>query len=219
MSFELLLALAVIILTVSIIYGVPIPYAFAAPVVLFVLVQGINPEMLLVTTYGKVYSLVLLAIPFYIMAGVIMEKGKIGELLVDWIDCFTGKMKGGLAVAATVSSAVFGSVCGSGSATVACIGGIMAPRMKARNYNPGIIGAVICCAGPLGLLIPPSSIQILYAWSTNQSVLACFLSTVIPGIMLTILLSIVSALLLKYDKVYKLPDPPVMNVKARGKKL
>lgn len=218
MSFELLLALAVIILTVSIIYGVPIPYAFAAPVVLFVLVQGINPEMLLVTTYGKVYSLVLLAIPFYIMAGVIMEKGKIGELLVDWIDCFTGKMKGGLAVAATVSSAVFGSVCGSGSATVACIGGIMAPRMKARNYNPGIIGAVICCAGPLGLLIPPSSIQILYAWSTNQSVLACFLSTVIPGIMLTILLSIVSALLLKYDKVYKLPDPPVMNVKARGKK-
>ncbi|MCR5034116.1 MAG: TRAP transporter large permease [Clostridia bacterium] len=218
MTFGTTLLISVIMLTVLILYGVPIPYAFAAPVVLIVLVNDINPQMLLVTTYGKVYSLVLLAIPFFIMAGVIMEKGKIGTYLVDWIECFTGRIKGGLAAATVVASAVFGSVCGSGSATVACIGGIMAPRMKASNYNPGIIGAVICCSGPLGLLIPPSAIQILYAWSTNQSVLACFLATVCPGVLLVICMSITSVILIKRDKQYRLPDPVILPAPERRKK-
>lgn len=206
MEFTGALILCVIVLTTAIVYGVPIPYAFAAPVTILVFVQDINPIMLLTTTFGKVNSLVLLAIPFFIMAGNVMEKGKIGGLLVDWIQCFTGRVKGGLAVATVVTSAVFGSVCGSGSATVACIGSILSPKMKEAGYNPGVIGAVICCSGPLGLLIPPSAIQILYAWSTDQSVLACFLSTVTPGILLVICMSIVSIVLVKNDKTYKIAD-------------
>ena len=215
MSFEVAMILAVILLTAAILYGVPIPFAFAAPVVLFVFAMNLNPQMLLITTFGKVSSMVLLAIPFFIMAGGIMEKGKIGELLVEWIDCFTGQIKGGLVVATTLASAVFGSVSGSGSATVACIGSIMAPRMKERNYNPGVYAAVICCAGPLGLLIPPSAIQILYAWSTNQSVLACFLATVVPGVILTALLSLVAYFLIKKDP--QIPDVVRLPIKDRGK--
>ncbi len=217
MTFEIAMVLAVILLTISIVYGVPIPYAFAAPVVLLVLTLDINPQMLLVTTYSKVNSVVLLAIPFFIMAGNVMEKGKIGGLLIDWIDNFTGRIKGGLVVVTAVSSAMFGSICGSGTATIACIGSILAPRMKERNYTPGVYAAIICCSGPLGLLIPPSAIQILYAWSTDQSVLACFLSTAIPGIILTILLSIVSWVLIK--KAPNIPDVVIMPMKERGKKL
>lgn len=215
MSFEVAMILAVILMTAAILYGVPIPFAFAAPVVLFVFAMDLDPRMLLITTFEKVSSMVLLAIPFFIMAGGVMEKGKIGGLLVEWIECFTGKIKGGLVVVTVVASAIFGSVSGSGSATVACIGSIMAPRMKERNYNPGVLAAVICCAGPLGLLIPPSAIQIIYAWSTNQSVLACFLATAVPGVLLTILLSFVAYFLVKNDP--KIPAPIIMPRKEQSK--
>jgi tripartite ATP-independent transporter DctM subunit len=213
MSFEVTMLAAVILLTVAIVYGVPIPFAFAAPVVLIVLVRDINPQMLLITTFGKVNSVVLLAIPFFVMAGGVMEKGRIGGLLIDWVECFTSRIKGGLVVVTAVASAIFGSICGSGTATIACIGSIVGPRMKAKNYNPGIMAAIICCSGPLGLLIPPSAIQILYAWSTDQSVLACFLSTAIPGVILTTLLSIVSYILIKKDP--NIPEVIHMPMKER----
>lgn len=216
MSFEVTLLISVVMLTVAIVYGVPIPYCFAAPVVFLVLIGDINPTMLLVTTYGKVNSVVLLAIPFFIMAGSVMEKGNIGNLLVNWVECFTGRLKGGLVVATAFASAGFGAICGSGMATIACIGSILAPRMKEKNYHPGILAGIICASGPLGLLIPPSAIQILYAWSTDQSVLACFLSTAIPGILITILLSIVSYILIK--KQPDLPSPIHMPIKEQGKR-
>lgn len=213
MSFEITMLAAVILLTVAIVYGVPIPYAFAAPVVLLVFARDINPQMLLITTFGKVNSVVLLAIPFFIMAGSVMEKGKIGGLLIDWVECFTGRLKGGLVIVTAVASAAFGSICGSGTATIACIGSILGPRMKEKKYNPGISAAIICCAGPLGLLIPPSAIQILYAWSTDQSVLACFLATAVPGIMLTTLLSIVSYIMIKKDP--NIPEVALAPIKEQ----
>jgi tripartite ATP-independent transporter DctM subunit len=138
-------------------------------------------------------------------------------LLIDWIECFTGRIKGGLVIVTAAASAMFGSICGSGTATIACIGSIMAPRMKEKNYTPGVYAAIICCSGPLGLLIPPSAIQILYAWSTDQSVLACFLSTAVPGIILTALLSIVSWILIKKEP--KVPAPAILPFKERRKKL
>lgn len=101
---------------------------------------------------------------------------------------------------ATVSCAVFGSICGSGAATLSCIGTIMTPKMRERKYPMGVCAAVLCCAAPIGMLIPPSSIQILFAWAGNLSVLACFLSTVIPGIILTTLISIVSWVLCRNNK-------------------
>jgi C4-dicarboxylate transporter DctM subunit len=72
--------------------------------------------------------------------------------------------------------------------------------MRERNYPMGVCAAVLCCASPVGMLIPPSSIQILFAWAGNLSVLACFLSTVIPGIILTILISLVSWAMCRNNK-------------------
>ena len=83
------------------------------------------------------------------------------------------------------------------SATLSCIGTIMEPRMTAAGYEKGYTAALLACACPLGLLIPPSSAQILYAWSSGSSVLACFLSTIGPGLLLTLLLCIVNVVLVK----------------------
>ncbi len=86
-----------------------------------------------------------------------------------------------------------------GAATISCIGSIMLPRLRENGYPMGHSAALVSCAAPLGLLIPPSSQMILYAWIGQQSVLACFLATVGPGLMLTALLSIINIVLLRND--------------------
>jgi C4-dicarboxylate transporter DctM subunit len=120
--------------------------------------------------------------------------------LVNFIESFVGRIRGALCIVSAVACAVFGSICGSGAATLSCIGSIMAPKMRERNYPMGVCAAVLCCAAPVGMLIPPSSIQILFAWAGNLSVLACFLSTVIPGIILTTLIAIVSWVMCRNNK-------------------
>ena len=186
-----------IILVAFIILGVPIAFSFGATTIFFTLTLGYSPDFLFPTAYTKLNGVVLLAIPLFIMAGGIMEKSNIGGALVNWIERFVGKIKGSLCIVGTVTCAVFGSICGSGAATLSCIGSILAPRMKEKGYDVGVAAAVICCAAPLGMLIPPSSIQILYAWSGQLSVLSCFLATVGPGILLTILISVVGVWLCK----------------------
>lgn len=189
-----------LLLIVLLISGVPVPFSFGGAIIFLVVVYGFPPAGLLQTAYAKLGSVTLLAIPMFILAGGVMEKGNIGKALVDWVNIFVGRVKGGLAVVTVVASAVFGSICGSGAATLSCIGSIMAPRMREKKYPLGVAAAVACCAGTLGLLIPPSAMQILVAWTLNLSVLACFLSTVVPGIILTVLLSIGAVILLRHDK-------------------
>ncbi|GAB1475667.1 TRAP transporter large permease [Bacillota bacterium] len=189
-----------LILIVLLISGVPVPFSFGGAIIFLVALYGFDPTALFSTAYSKLGSITLLAIPMFILAGGIMEKGKIGKALVEWVNILVGRVKGGLAVVTVVASAIFGSICGSGAATLSCIGSIMAPQVRDKKYPLGVVAAVACCSGPLGLLIPPSAMQILVAWTLNLSVLACFLSTVAPGIILTILLCIGSVIMLRNDK-------------------
>ncbi len=180
-----------IILVGLIIIGVPIAFSFGASTIWFILSLGYSPDFLFPKAYTSLNGVVLLAIPLFILAGGIMEHSDIGDALIRFIQSFVGKIRGALCIVGTVTCAVFGSICGSGTATLSCIGSILAPKMREKKYPMGIAAAVICCSAPIGMLIPPSSIQILYAWSGQLSVLACFLATVLPGIMLTTLISIV----------------------------
>jgi len=141
------------------------------------------------------------------MAGGIMEKGNIGGKLVDWVSIFVGRIKGSLGVIAVLAATVFSSICGSGAATISCIGSIVAPDMRDKKYPLGICAAIVSCAGPLGLVLPPSGIQILYAWSGGLSVLACFLAIVFPGLILSLMLCIGSLLLLRKQDGMALTDP------------
>lgn len=189
--------IAFVILFVCLIIGVPVAFSFGAAIVWSVLTMGYSPAFLLPTAYMKLTGVVLLAIPLFIMAGGIMEKGKIGDALIGFIQKFVGRIRGSLAVVAVLTSAIFGSITGSGMATLSCVGSILAPKMKEKKYPMGIAAAALACAAPIGMLIPPSSIQILVAWSGRLSVLACFLATVVPGIILTILISVVSYMMLR----------------------
>ena len=197
------IAISFIILIVLLIIGVPVLYCFGASLLYAAFTLGYTATGMFPTIYGKLSSVVLLSIPLFIMAGKIMEHGKIGDALIGFIELFIGKIKGSLAIITAVASAVFGSICGSGMATLSCIGSLMMPRMKEKRYPMEIAAAVACCSAPLGMLIPPSSLCIVVAWGANLSVTACFLSTLIPGIILTILISLNAYFMLKKRDITK----------------
>jgi len=195
-----LIILGIIILVFVLLIGVPIPFSFGFAVIILAYGLGYQTDFLLPIGYSKIGGFVLLAMPLFILAGGIMEKGKLGLRITDIVSMFVRKIKGGLAFVTIISSALFGSVSGSAAATETCIGGVMLPALNRSKYPLGITAAFIANASPLGLLIPPSIDQIIFAWASGQSVLACFLSTIIPGIILTFLLCLTTFFLLRNNK-------------------
>lgn len=150
--------------------------------------------------YDAISAVVMLCVPLYVCVGSIMEKSDIGSALVDFVGLFVGRIRGGLGIIAVVACAVFGSISGSSTATLSCIGSVMLPRMYAKGYPKGHSAALLANACPLGLLIPPSMSMIVYAWVSKQSILACFLATVGPGVFLTIMLSATNVYLLRNNQ-------------------
>ncbi len=216
----MLVVFAVLVLIVVLLLGVPIPFAFFASSLVIVIGGGYDYTFLLPYGFNKVSSLILVAIPLFILAGNLMEKSGIGEGLINWVEMFVGRVKGGLGAVMVISCALFGSISGSGFATLSCIGTIMLPRMEAAGYPRGVSAALISSSSLLGLLIPPSLNMIVYAFIGGQSVLACFLSTIIPGIILIILLSATTFWQLRNCKDIKLRDPmpPAEYAKTLGKR-
>ena len=195
-----LIGFAMLLVVTLIILGVPIVYSFMSATFLMIVKDGYDPSFLMSYGYETTGSIVLLCVPLYVCVGSIMEKSDIGKSLVDFIDVFVGRIRGGLGIVGVVSCAVFGSISGSSTATLTCIGKIIIPRMLERGYPRGHAASLLVNACPLGLLIPPSSSMIIYAWVARQSILACFLATVIPGLILMALLSIVNVFILRNDQ-------------------
>lgn len=216
------IGVSIIVLLVCLVVGLCVPAAFGASFTISSLLAGTDLDSLINVGFNKLNTMVLLAIPLFILAGGIIERGKLGKALVDFVQIFVGKIKGGLGIVTVVASAVFGAISGSASATLACIGSIMYPKLEEDGYNRGFAAALIANSAPLGLLIPPSCIQIMYAWVTGQSVLACFLATIIPGIILAVCLSVVNVVECKKDAKYveyyeKRLEEAVANKEPMGK--
>lgn len=194
--------IALLILIAALIIGVPVPVSFMASAAWLVFFggpdgTGYNPDQLLPYGFAQMNSTILIAVAMFIMSGGIMERGKIADKLIDMVDVCFGHVRGGLGVVAVVSCAVFGSICGAACATLACIGAITFPRLKEAGYPSGHAAALMGSASLLGLLIPPNATLILFAWIAGLSVLECFLSTVVPGIIATTLICLINLWLLK----------------------
>ena len=189
MSIELWIGIA--ILVIGLVIGIPVAFSFASAALFLIVSLNIDPSFLMPYGYSKVTAITLLCMPMFIIAGNIMKHGKIGDALIGFVEHFIGKSKSALGVVTAVSCAVFGAIAGSAAATISCIGSIMAPKLRDRGYPRGVAASLIAASSVLGLLIPPSSQQVIYAWASGASVLACFLATVIPGILVTILFCVV----------------------------
>ena len=135
-------------------------------------------------------SFPLMAIPFFILAGVIMGRGGVSERLLDVASSFVGHYRGGFAVAAILTAMFFSAISGSGPATVAAIGTIMIPAMVKRGYNKVFATALIAASGTIGIVIPPSIPLVIYGVASGTSVGDLFLAGIIPGILMGISLMI-----------------------------
>ncbi len=178
-----------ILLTVLLIIGVPVPFCFAGAVLLLMLFGDFGSSTFLIGAgYSKLSSIVLVAIPLYILAGGIMGAGGIAGRLVDLADSILGRVRGGLGIVVILATAIFGAISGMASSAVAAIGTIMIPRLEERGYDRGYAAALVSASSVLALLVPPSASMILYGWVTGTSILACFLAPILPGIILCVFL-------------------------------
>lgn len=129
-------------------------------------------------------SFPLMAIPFFILAGVLMGKGGVSERLLNIANSFVGHYRGGFAVAAVLTAMFFSAISGSGPATVAAIGSIMIPEMVKRGYKKTFATALIAASGTIGIVIPPSIPLVIYGVSSGTSIGELFKAGIIPGILM-----------------------------------
>jgi TRAP-type C4-dicarboxylate transport system permease large subunit len=132
---------------------------------------------------GGINSFPLLAIPFFVLSGLLMGRGGMARRLIDFSDAMMGRMPGGLSYVNTLTCMLFGSISGSAGAAVSSIGGFMVPEMEKKGYPREFSVAVTATAATTGLLIPPSNVMIIYATVTGVSVGAMFMAGVLPGIL------------------------------------
>ena len=202
------LAIVFVLLCALLLAGLSVPFAFGAALLYLGFAAETDVATFLASGLWRMSNIVLLAIPLFILAGAIMNRGRLAEPLVDVASLITGRIRGGLSAAAVLASALFGSISGSAAATLTCIGSIMLPRLARANYPKGFTAALMANAAPLGLLIPPSSFQIVYAWVARQPVLQCFLATVVPGLILILLLCLLNFVMMRFRKDIAVEDKP-----------
>ncbi|MBB1471083.1 TRAP transporter large permease subunit, partial [Pseudoalteromonas sp. SG41-5] len=144
---------------------------------------------------GGIDSFALLAIPFFILSGLIMGQGGIAKRLIECAMAMIGFLPGGLALVNVMSCMLFGAISGSAVAATSAIGSFMVPEMKKHGYSASFAAAVTASAATTGMLIPPSNILIIYAIASGGvSIAALFIAGYLPGILVGLALMIVCAI-------------------------
>lgn len=171
----------VVLFLIPVLFGVPIAIAMGATAVIVAIVMDLGVQMVSFNFFGNIASFPLLAIPFFVLAGMIFDQSGIAERLVDFIKECIGTRTGGFAVAAVLVATFWGAISGSGPATVAALGVILIPGMVKAGYNKAFSTSVVSIASGLAVIIPPSVSFILYATLTNVSISAMFAAGILPG--------------------------------------
>ncbi len=186
MSLELLATLMLAAFFVLLLVGIPVGLTLATTGFLFgYLGFGLDLFNLLPhRIFGVVTNYTLLAIPLFVFMGVMLEKSKLAEDLMDVIGLAAGSLRGGLGIGIIVVGVLMGATTGIVGATVVTLGLLTLPGLLRRKYDRGLACGIICASGTLGQIIPPSLILILLADITNQSVGTLFAAAMIPGLML-----------------------------------
>ena len=147
----------------------------------------------------------LLAIPFFLLSGAFMTTGGVARRLIDFANACVGHIRGGLAIGAVLACMLFAALSGSSPATVAAVGSIAIAGMVRSGYPQAFGAGIVCNAGTLGILIPPSIVMVVYAAATEQSVGKLFMAGVIPGVLLGLVLMVAIYVVARIKKLPALP--------------
>jgi C4-dicarboxylate transporter DctM subunit len=162
--------------------GVPIAVSLGTAAVLTIYIFDLGISMLGINFTTGIASFPLLAIPFFVLAGVILEKAGLAATIARFFELLVGQAVGGLAMVAVFTCMFWGALSGSGPATTAAVGLILLAPMLKHGYDKHFAGATIANASDLSIIIPPSIAFIIYGNITSVSVSALFLAGVIPGL-------------------------------------
>ncbi|MAC45978.1 MAG: C4-dicarboxylate ABC transporter permease [Oceanospirillum sp.] len=185
-----ILAFGVLVLLLTL--GVPLPFCFGAGLIVMTVIGEATMRGMMLWGFSQLTNPVLLAIPLFVFAGTIMSVSGIAASLLQFVNVFIGRVRGGLGVVASVSCAIIGAISGSGLTGIAAIGPLLIPEMERKGYPRAYATALIANSSVLGLLIPPSVTMIVYGWVTDTSILASFLATLGPGLLIMLNFCIVN---------------------------
>ncbi len=173
-----------LILAVLLATGVPIAATLGLVTLYGLSVRGIPLVSAIQSMFASLDSFSLMAVPFYILAGNIMQAGGISDRLVRLTNAMVGWLRGGLGAAAVLTSMIFACISGSSSATTAAVGATTIPAMAKKGYPKPFAASLVASSGELGAIIPPSLPMIIYGLVTNVSIGALFIAGIIPGLMI-----------------------------------
>jgi C4-dicarboxylate transporter, DctM subunit len=184
--------IAVVIFLVLLCFGLPIFVTMGLGAMVGIILSG-NLQLLSnfsIIAFDSGYSWSFVAIPLFVFMGFIVVHHKLGESLFTTVYRWIGHVPGGLGISASLFSALFGFVCGSGTAGVVTVGGVCLPEMIKRKYNLRLALGTLATTGGLAALIPPSVLMILYCVLTEASLGKLFVAGIIPGFLLAGMISL-----------------------------
>jgi len=186
MEQEMLAVIMVISLFGLILFGIPVPFALAVSGIVFGLI-GFGTDLfnlLPLRLYGVGTNYTMLAIPLFVFMGVLLEKSRLAERMLDVIGHLAGRRSGGMAFAIVLVGVLMGASTGIVAATVVTVGLITLPTLLRRDYDPRVACGTICASGTLGQIIPPSLVLILLSDITGTSIGTLFAAALVPGLIL-----------------------------------
>jgi C4-dicarboxylate transporter DctM subunit len=186
---------------ISLLIGIPVAVSIGLTSLVVLLTQNVSLVVLPQRMFAGCDSFPVVAVPFFILAGDILARGKISETLVQFAESIIGFLKGGLWLVSIMACSFFSAISGVSAATTAAIGTPLLPELKKRGYDPDRSAALVATGGCIGVIIPPSIPMVLYAVMADQSVTRLFLNGFFPGILMTIALCGV-ALYIAYKRNY-----------------
>ncbi|WP_289138063.1 TRAP transporter large permease [uncultured Brevibacillus sp.] len=174
-------------LVVLLIINVPIAVALGLSVVVAFMVEGNIPLLVVIQKmFNGTDSFPLMAIPFFLLAGKLMETGGISARLIRFANTIVGNLPGGLAIVAVIGCTFFAAISGSSAATTAAVGGILIPHMVKKGYDVRFSSALHAAGGTIGVMIPPSVPMVLYGVAASTSINDLFIAGIGPGILVAI---------------------------------
>ena len=172
-----------IVFVLAMAIGIPIAFVLGASSLYYFVVLGNIPlSMIGQKMFSGIDNYVLLAIPFFILAGELMNRSKITDALISFSNILVGRIPGALAQVNIVASVFFAGITGSGVADTAALGSILIPAMEKEGYTAEYATAVTCASSVIGPIIPPSVVMVIYSMATGESVGALFAAGYVPGL-------------------------------------
>ena len=185
---------------ILLILNIPIAVSLGLSTIISLVLNDFPLSMFPSMMYASIGKFTLLAVPFFILAGIIMEYAGISKRLIKLANVTVGHLKGGLALVTVIVSVFFAAISGSGPATVAALGTILIPAMVTAGYDKGMASALVASSGGIGIIIPPSIAFVVFGVLAEVSIGKLFIAGIIPGLLVGLALVLASLYSLRKNK-------------------